>query len=232
MEEKKQTVPITEWANADQPREKLLEKGKGILTDAELIGILIGSGSKTETAVELARRILSSVGNDLNALGKLNVAQLCTFKGIGEAKAISILAALELGKRMKVLESPQRIRINNSKLVFEAIRNEIGDLLHEEFWVLYLDRSNHIIRKSNISKGGVSGTVVDARIIFKQAIENLASSIVLCHNHPSGNLKPSEEDIRITKKLKDAGKLVEIAIIDHIIIAGNNFFSFADEGLL
>lgn len=232
MEEKKQTVPITEWANADQPREKLLEKGKGILTDAELIGILIGSGSKTETAVELARRILSSVGNDLNALGKLNVAQLCTFKGIGEAKAISILAALELGKRMKVLESPQRIRINNSKLVFEAIRNEIGDLLHEEFWVLYLDRSNHIIRKSNISKGGVSGTVVDARIIFKQAIENLASSIVLCHNHPSGNLKPSEEDIRITKKLKDAGKLVDIAIIDHIIIAGNNFFSFADEGLL
>ncbi len=232
MEEKKQTVPITEWANADQPREKLLEKGKGILTDAELIGILIGSGSKTETAVELARRILSSVGNDLNALGKLNVAQLCTFKGIGEAKAISIIAALELGKRMKVLESPQRIRINNSKLVFEAIRNEISDLLHEEFWVLYLDRSNHIIRKSNISKGGVSGTVVDARIIFKQAIENLASSIVLCHNHPSGNLKPSEEDIRITKKLKDAGKLVEIAIIDHIIIAGNNFFSFADEGLL
>lgn len=232
MEEKKQTVPITEWANADQPREKLLEKGKGILTDAELIGILIGSGSKTETAVELARRILSSVGNDLNALGKLNVAQLCTFKGIGEAKAISIIAALELGKRMKVLESPQRIRIINSKLVFEAIRNEIGDLLHEEFWVLYLDRSNHIIRKSNISKGGVSGTVVDARIIFKQAIENLASSIVLCHNHPSGNLKPSEEDIRITKKLKDAGKLVDIAIIDHIIIAGNNFFSFADEGLL
>lgn len=232
MEEKKLTVPITEWANADQPREKLLEKGKGILTDAELIGILIGSGSKTETAVELARRILSSVGNDLNALGKLNVAQLCKFKGIGEAKAISIIAALELGKRMKVLESPQRIRINNSKLVFEAIRNEISDLLHEEFWVLYLDRSNHIIRKSNISKGGVSGTVVDARIIFKQAIENLASSIVLCHNHPSGNLKPSEEDIRITKKLKDAGKLVEIAIIDHIIIAGNNFFSFADEGLL
>lgn len=232
MEKKKQTVPITEWANADQPREKLLEKGKGILTDAELIGILIGSGSKTETAVELARRILSSVGNDLNALGKLNVAQLCKFKGIGEAKAISIIAALELGKRMKVLESPQRIRINNSKLVFEAIRNEIGDLLHEEFWVLYLDRSNHIIRKSNISKGGVSGTVVDARIIFKQAIENLASSIVLCHNHPSGNLKPSEEDIRITKKLKDAGKLVDIAIIDHIIIAGNNFFSFADEGLL
>ncbi|MBK9799335.1 MAG: DNA repair protein RadC [Bacteroidetes bacterium] len=223
---------MTEWANADQLREKLLEKGKGILTDAELIGILIGSGSKTETAVELARRILSSVGNDLNALGKLNVAQLCKFKGIGEAKAISIIAALELGKRMKVLESPQRIRINNSKLVFEAIRNEIGDLLHEEFWVLYLDRSNHIIRKSNISKGGVSGTVVDARIIFKQAIENLASSIVLCHNHPSGNLKPSEEDIRITKKLKDAGKLVDIAIIDHIIIAGNNFFSFADEGLL
>lgn len=232
MESKKHSVPITEWAESDRPREKLLEKGRGVLSDAELIGILIGSGSKNETAVELARRILSSVGNDLNALGKLNVAELCKFNGIGEAKAISIIAALELGRRRKIVEAPQRIKINNSKSVFDAVGPQISDLLHEEFWVLYLDRSNHIIRKSNISKGGVSGTVVDARIIFKQAIENLASAIVLCHNHPSGNLKPSEEDIRITKKLKEAGKLVDIAIIDHIIIAGNNFFSFADEGLL
>ncbi len=232
MESSKHTVPITEWAESDRPREKLLEKGRGVLSDAELIGILIGSGSKNETAVELARRILSSVGNDLNALGKLNVAELCKFNGIGEAKAISIIAALELGRRRKIVEAPQRIKINNSKSVFDAVGPQISDLSHEEFWVLYLDRSNHIIRKSNISKGGVSGTVVDARIIFKQAIENLASAIVLCHNHPSGNLKPSEEDIRITKKLKEAGKLVDIAIIDHIIIAGNNFFSFADEGLL
>lgn len=232
MESSKHTVPITEWAESDRPREKLLEKGRGVLSDAELIGILIGSGSKNETAVELARRILSSVGNDLNALGKLNVAELCKFNGIGEAKAISIIAALELGRRRKIVEAPQRIKISNSKSVFDAVGPQISDLLHEEFWVLYLDRSNHIIRKSNISKGGVSGTVVDARIIFKQAIENLASAIVLCHNHPSGNLKPSEEDIRITKKLKEAGKLVDIAIIDHIIIAGNNFFSFADEGLL
>lgn len=232
MEPNKHSVPITEWAESDRPREKLLEKGRGVLSDAELIGILIGSGSKNETAVELARRILSSVGNDLNALGKLNVAELCKFNGIGEAKAISIIAALELGRRRKIVEAPQRIKISNSKSVFDAVGPQISDLLHEEFWVLYLDRSNHIIRKSNISKGGVSGTVVDARIIFKQAIENLASAIVLCHNHPSGNLKPSEEDIRITKKLKEAGKLVDIAIIDHIIIAGNNFFSFADEGLL
>lgn len=232
MEPNKHSVPITEWAESDRPREKLLEKGRGVLSDAELIGILIGSGSKSETAVELARRILSSVGNDLNALGKLNVAELCKFNGIGEAKAISIIAALELGRRRKIVEAPQRIKISNSKSVFDAVGPQISDLLHEEFWVLYLDRSNHIIRKSNISKGGVSGTVVDARIIFKQAIENLASAIVLCHNHPSGNLKPSEEDIRITKKLKEAGKLVDIAIIDHIIIAGNNFFSFADEGLL
>ncbi len=157
MEANKHTVPITEWAEADRPREKLLEKGRSVLSDAELIGILIGSGSKNETAVELARRILSSVGNDLNALGKLNVAELCKFNGIGEAKAISIIAALELGKRRKIIESPQRIKINNSKSVFEVIAPEIGDLLHEEFWVLYLDRSNHIIRKSNISKGGVSG---------------------------------------------------------------------------
>lgn len=232
MESNKHSVPITEWAESDRPREKLLEKGRGVLSDAELIGILIGSGSKNETAVELARRILSSVGNDLNALGKLNVAELCKFNGIGEAKAISIIAALELGRRRKIVEAPQRIKISNSKSVFDAVGPQISDLLHEEFWVLYLDRSNHIIRKSNISKGGVSGTVVDARIIFKQAIENLASAIVLCHNHPSGNLKPSEEDIRITKKLKEAGKLVDIAILDHIIIAGNNFFSFADEGLL
>lgn len=232
MESNKHSVPITEWAESDRPREKLLEKGRGVLSDAELIGILIGSGSKNETAVELARRILSSVGNDLNALGKLNVAELCKFNGIGEAKAISIIAALELGRRRKIVEAPQRIKISNSKSVFDAVAPQISDLLHEEFWVLYLDRSNHIIRKSNISKGGVSGTVVDARIIFKQAIENLASAIVLCHNHPSGNLKPSEEDIRITKKLKEAGKLVDIAILDHIIIAGNNFFSFADEGLL
>jgi DNA repair protein RadC len=232
MEPNKHSVPITEWAESDRPREKLLEKGRGVLSDAELIGILIGSGSKNETAVELARRILSSVGNDLNALGKLNVAELCKFNGIGEAKAISIIAALELGRRRKIVDAPQRIKISNSKSVFDAVGPQISDLLHEEFWVLYLDRSNHIIRKTNISKGGVSGTVVDARIIFKQAIENLASAIVLCHNHPSGNLKPSEEDIRITKKLKEAGKLVDIAIIDHIIIAGNNFFSFADEGLL
>lgn len=187
MESSKHTVPITEWAESDRPREKLLEKGRGVLSDAELIGILIGSGSKNETAVELARRILSSVGNDLNALGKLNVAELCKFNGIGEAKAISIIAALELGRRRKIVEAPQRIKINNSKSVFDAVGPQISDLSHEEFWVLYLDRSNHIIRKSNISKGGVSGTVVDARIIFKQAIENLASAIVLCHNHPSGN---------------------------------------------
>ena len=232
MENYTKPLPITSWAEADRPREKLMEKGRQVLSDAELIGILIGSGSRNETAVELSKRILSSIGNDLNELGKLSVKDFTKFKGIGEAKAITIVAALELGRRRKLQESPRRIKIVASKDVFEVLISEFQDLGHEEFWVLFLDRSNHIIKKQNISKGGISGTVVDARIIFKQALENLASGIVLCHNHPSGNLKPSEEDIRLTKRLTEGGKLIDISILDHVIIAGKEFFSFADNGFL
>jgi DNA repair protein RadC len=227
-----QSLPITCWAEADRPREKLLEKGRSVLSDAELIGILIGSGSANETAVELAKRILSSIGNDLNELGKLTVSDLCKFKGIGEAKAVSVIAALELGRRRKSLDKSEKPKIRTSKDVFDVLFSDMEDLAHEEFWVLFLDRGNHILKKQNVSKGGLSGTVVDSRIIFKQAIEYLASGIVLCHNHPSGNLNASEEDKRITKRMVEAGKLLDINVLDHLIIAGKDFYSFADNGVL
>ncbi len=222
---------IKSWAEEDRPREKLLEKGRQVLTEAELIAILIGSGSRDETAVELSKRILASVGNNLNDLGKLNVKDLTRFKGIGEAKAISIMAAMELGRRRKGAEIVKRDKISSSKDVYEIMRSVLTDLPHEEFWVLLLNRANLVIKKELISRGGVAGTVVDTKIVFKTAIENYASSIIICHNHPSGNLKPSEADIRITKNIKEAGKLMEIQLLDHLILAESGFFSFADEDL-
>ena len=232
MQELVQSFTIKSWAEEDRPREKLLEKGRHILTDAELIAILIGSGSKKETAVELSKRILATYENDLNAIAKLSVQDLMKFKGIGEAKAISIVAALELGRRRKETEIQKRDRIGMSKDVFDIFHRHFLDLPHEEFWVLLLNRSNSVIRKERISLGGVSGTVVDPKIVFKNALEHLASAIILCHNHPSGNLKPSDEDLRLTKKLKDAGSLLEIPVLDHIIISNEGYFSFADEGII
>jgi len=222
---------IKSWAEEDRPREKLLEKGRQVLTEAELIAILIGSGSRDETAVELSKRILASVGNNLNDLGKLNVIELTKFKGIGEAKAISIVAAMELGRRRKATEIFKRDKITSSKDVYEIMRSLLIDLPHEEFWLLLLNRANFVIKKEMISRGGISGTVVDTKIVFKTAIENYASSIIICHNHPSGNLKPSEADIRITKNIKEAGKLMEIQLLDHLILTESGFFSFADENL-
>lgn len=223
---------IKQWAEEDRPREKLLLKGKNALSDAELIAILIGSGNRTETAVELSKRILASVNNDLNQLAKLNLTDLMQFNGIGEAKAISIAAALELGRRRKESIEEKKITINSSKIAYEEISGVLTDLPHEEFWVLYLNRKNEIIKKEHISKGGVSGTIADEKIIFKHAINHLASTIILCHNHPSGNLKPSEADIKLTKNLKEIGKLVGTPVVDHIIVGNNNYFSFADENLL
>lgn len=223
---------IKQWAEEDRPREKLLLKGKNALSDAELIAILINSGNKTETAVELAKRILASVNNDLNQLAKLNITDLMQFNGIGEAKAISISAALELGRRRKDSIEEKKITINASKIAYEAISGVLSDLPHEEFWVLYLNRKNEVIRKENISKGGIVGTVADGKIIFKHAVNHLASAIILCHNHPSGNLKPSDADIKLTKKLKEIGQLMDTPVIDHIIVGNNNYFSFADENLL
>jgi len=230
MEENK--LKIKAWAEEDRPREKLMEKGRHVLTEAELIAILIGSGSRDETAVELSKRILASVGNNLNDLGKLNINELIKFKGIGEAKAISVMAAMELGRRRKETEVIKRDKITVSKDVYDIMKPILLDLPHEEFWLLVLNRANLVIKKELISRGGVSGTVVDTKIIFKAAVENYASSIIICHNHPSGNLKPSEADIRITKNIKDAGKLMEIPLLDHLIITENGFYSFADEGVM
>ena len=232
MEDYKQSFGIKSWAEEDRPREKLLDKGRHVLTEAELIAILIGSGSKDETAVELSKRILSSVGNNLNELGKLTVQELKMFKGIGDAKAISIIAALELGRRRKETETVKREKIVTSKDVFEFMKPSMMDLPHEEFWLLLLNRANSIIKKELISRGGISGTVVDTKIIFKTAVVNYASSIIICHNHPSGNLKPSDADLKITKNIKEAGRIMEIPLLDHLIISENSFYSFADEGVI
>lgn len=231
MADYKPSVGIKSWAEEDRPREKLLDKGRHMLTEAELIAILIGSGSKDETAVELSKRILLSVDNNLNNLGKLTVQELNQFKGIGDAKAISIIAALELGRRRKETETVKREKIITSKDAFEIMKPLMMDLPHEEFWLIMLNRANLVIKKELISRGGVSGTVVDTKIIFKTAIGNHASSIIICHNHPSGNLKPSDADLKITKNIKEAGKIMEIPLLDHLIITDNGFYSFADEGL-
>jgi len=223
---------IKSWAEEDRPREKLLFKGKSVLSDAELLAILIGSGSRNETALGLSQRILQSVDNDLKLLGRRNIKELMTFKGIGEAKAISIIAAMELGRRRQSTDIKTRPVIRSSKDVYNIIAPSISDLPHEEFWVLMLNRANQIIGKERISHGGVSGTVVDGKIIFKIAVQALASSIILCHNHPSGNLKPSQADIDITKKLRKAGEAIDISVIDHLIVSERGYYSFGDEGVL
>ena len=224
--------PITNWAEDDRPREKLMIKGKNALSDAELIAILIGSGSRNESAVQLSKRILSNFDNNLNALGKLSIKQLTEFKGIGEAKAISIIAAMELGRRRREMEAIELKQIGSSKSVFEIMQPIIGELQHEEFWILYLNYSNKVIAKSQLSKGGITGTVVDIRIIFKIALEQNATSIILSHNHPSGKLQPSDADITITKKIKMAGQQLDIPVLDHLIITEKGFYSFNDNGIL
>lgn len=224
--------PITHWSEDDKPREKLMLKGKSVLSDAELIAILIGSGSRNESAVDLSKRILASVDNNLNRLGKLSLAQLMSFKGIGEAKAITIIAATELGRRRKNEEIIELDKITSSKAVFEVMQPIIGELLHEEFWVLYLNNFNKVLYKSQLSKGGMTGTMVDARIVFKIALEQNATAIILVHNHPSGKLQPSDADIQLTKKLKNAGKELDIPVLDHVIVVERGYYSFADEGML
>lgn len=232
MQELEKSLTIKNWAEEDRPREKLLAKGRHVLTDAELIAILIGSGTKKESAVELSKKILSAFGNNLNELAKLSVQDLTKFKGIGEAKAISIVAALELGRRRKEAGIQKKEKIISSKDIFEILNSTFLDLPHEEFHLLLLNRTNAVIRKEFVSRGGISGTVVDPKIIFKIALEHKASSIILCHNHPSGNLKPSHEDIALTKKIKEAGSFLEIPILDHVIFSDKGYFSFADEGMM
>lgn len=223
---------ILSWAEEDRPREKLLQKGKAALTDAELIAILIGSGTVELSAVDVAKIIVQKAGNNLNELAKLSIKELMKIKGIGEAKAITIVAALELGRRRKESEIIKKNRISSSRDAYEQIKPHLLDLPHEEFWLLLLNRANEVIRPLQVSQGGVSGTVADPKIIFKFALEYLASSIILVHNHPSGNLKPSEADKDLTRRLVSAGKLLEIPILDHLIFTDGGYLSFADDGLL
>jgi DNA repair protein RadC len=225
-------LTIKSWAIEDRPREKLMQKGKSVLTDAELIAILIGSGSKEESAVELSKRILGSVNNNINQLAALSLEQLKEFKGIGEARAIGIITALELGKRRHFEQLEEKPVIKSSKSVFNIIQPIIGELEHEEFWVLYLNNSNKVIRKIQLSRGGITSTMVDVRLLFKKAVALASVGIIVCHNHPSGKLKPSEADKDLTKKIKDAGKTLDIKLLDHLIITQKDYFSFADNGIL
>jgi DNA repair protein RadC len=226
------SIKITDWAVEDRPREKLINKGSNSLSDAELLAILISSGTKDKSAVDLGRELLLMVNNNLNSLGKLTIADLTKLHGIGLARAVTIAAALELGRRRKLAEGPEIPQIKCSKDVFDLLSPVLSDLPHEEFWILFLNRSNKVTNRMKLSQGGISGTVTDVRMVMKKAIEYLASGIIVCHNHPSGNLNPSESDTRITQKIKEAGNIMDIQLLDHLIISEKDYYSFADNGLI
>jgi len=224
-------LTIKSWAPDDRPREKLVAKGKASLSDAELIAIIIGSGNREESAVALSKRILQSVNGNIHKLAKLTIEKLMTFKGVGAAKAIAIITALELGKRRQLENVKERAKITSSKDVFKLMQPVLGDLEHEEFWVLFLDNSNKVVAKRQISKGGLTATVVDVRLLYKSALEFVSVAIIVCHNHPSGKLQPSAADKHITQKIKQAGVTLDIKLLDHLIITEKAYFSFADEGI-
>jgi DNA repair protein RadC len=226
------SLKITDWALEDRPREKLLEKGTASLSDAELLAILINSGTRDKSAVDLGRELLGKVNNNLNSLGKLSIAEIKCLHGIGTARAVTIAAALELGRRRKLGEAQENPQIKCSKDVADIFQPILGDLPHEEFWILFLNRSNRVINRMRLSQGGVSGTVTDVRLVMKRAIEYLASGIIVCHNHPSGNLNPSESDTKITQKIREAGAIMDIQLLDHLIITDKEYYSFADNGCL
>lgn len=232
MVERRNKLTIKQWSEEDRPREKLKKQGRQSLSDAELLAILIGSGTPTEDALIIAQKLLLSVDSDLSKLSKQSIPELMKQNGIGEAKALIISACMELGQRRKDMVKPEKLKIQSSANIHNLMSEHFADLAHEEFWVIFLNRGNFIIDKKCMSKGGISGTVVDIRIILKQAIESLASSIILCHNHPSGNLKPSNEDILLTKKCKEAALLMDIKLLDHLIFHENKYYSFCDEGML
>jgi DNA repair protein RadC len=223
---------IKSWAEDDRPREKLMSKGLAALSNAEYLAILLGSGTVKLSAVDVGKLILQGVNDDLNELARLSIKQLCKFPGIGEAKAITIVAALELGRRRKEQGATKRTTITCSRDIYQLVRPHLMDLPHEEFWVISLNRANMVMRHTSISRGGVAGTVADPKMIFKEALENLASSIILVHNHPSGNRNPSAADIALTKKLKEAGSFLDMPVLDHLIYTDNGYYSFADEGML
>lgn len=232
MDDYKGNLTIKNWNEDDRPREKLIIKGKIALSDAELVAILIGSGSRDESAVQLSQRILASINNNLKELGRLTLKDLIKFKGIGDAKAISIITALELGRRRALEAALEKPKITNSRSVFDVMQPIIGELEHEEFWIIYLNNANKIQLKTQLSKGGITGTLVDTRLVFKRAIELSSTGIILCHNHPSGTLKPSSSDINITKKIQQGGEVLDVKVLDHLIVTEKDFFSFADENML
>lgn len=225
-------ITIKALAEDDRPREKLVQKGRQALSDAELLAILLSSGNKNETAIQLAQRILNNNHNSINDLAKLQLNDLKKYKGVGEAKAVTILAALEMGRRRTDVLSEEKPKVQSSKQAYEVFKQTLSDLPHEEFWVMFLSRSGVIIKTECVSKGSISGTLVDVRLILKPAIEHLSSAIIIGHNHPSGNLKPSDADIKLTKKIKEATLLMDIILQDHLIIGDGNYFSFADEGVI
>lgn len=225
-----QKLSIKQWAEEDRPREKLMLKGKANLSNAELLAIIIGSGYKDVSAVGLAKMILSDYDQSISRLARLNVSDFKKYKGIGEVKALSIVAALEIGRRREKVPPGSKKRITSSSDAFEFLKPNMSDLNHEEFRILLLNRNNVLIKIEIVSIGGVSGTVVDPKIVFKKALDNNSCSIILAHNHPSGNVKPSDADIRITDKLVRAGNNLDIKVLDHLIIGDNEYYSFADEG--
>lgn len=231
-DDQKKHQGIKAWSEEDRPREKMLAKGNQALTSSELIAILIGSGTKNESAVEVAQKLLKAANNDLNQLGQFSIQKISQTNGIGQAKAISIAAALELGRRRKSTEAPKRPKLTSSEEVHEFMAPYMEDLDHEQFYLLLLNRANEVLDTIDISKGGVSGTVVDPKLVFKKAVEYPASSIIICHNHPSGTCKPSEADISLTNQLSNAGSYLDIKLLDHLIFAGKNYYSFADNGRL
>jgi len=225
-------LSIRDWARDDRPREKLMALGPGSLSDAELLAILIRSGSVKQSALDLAKRIMGAAGNDLHGLGRMGVAELTKFNGMGEAKAIGIVAALELGRRRRASEARERASVASSASAYELVRPMLADLPHEEFWLVLLDRGNRLLECRRVSTGGMHGTVADPKIIFKEALDRRASCLVVCHNHPSGQLRPSEEDIKLTRKLTEGGRLLDIVVQDHLIVTAAGYYSFADNGML
>ncbi|QBA64881.1 RadC family protein [Muriicola soli] len=229
MKKMPESFSIKSWADDDKPREKLRQKGRAVLTDAELLAIVIGSGSREDSALSLAKKILRSSNGNLNQLGKMSIAQMMKFKGIGEAKAVTIAAALEIGRRRRKIPLNTPAKIAGSADAFAVLEPILGELEHEEFWILYLNNANRVVHSAQLSKGGITGTLVDVRLVLKKALELGAVAIILAHNHPSGTLVPSNADRAITKKLKEAAKVLDIRVLDHLIIADKTFFSFADQ---
>lgn len=225
-------VPIRDWAKDDRPRERLMAQGPRSLSDAELLAILIRSGTIKESALDVAKRLMSRAGNDLHRLSSMSVSDFTVVRGIGEAKAISIVAALELGRRRRASDARERPSVTSSAVAYELIRPKLADLPHEEFWLLLLDRGNRLLEMASVSRGGLHGTVADPKVIFKEALDKRSSCLVLCHNHPSGQMRPSEEDIRLTRKLVEGAKLLDIQVQDHLIVTATGYYSFADNGMM